>query len=70
MLHPSLNVGRRKTKVEQFRGRAQSKESWLSAKQLESVEGWVFFADNVIIVLVASIPLTFDRLPLGRLESN
>ena len=55
MLHPSLNVGRRKTKLELFRGRAQSKESWLSAKQLESVERWVFFADNVIIVLVASI---------------
>ena len=55
MLHPFLNVGRRKTKVEQFMGIAQSKESWLSAKQLESVERWVFFADNVIIVLVASI---------------
>ena len=55
MLHLSLNVERRKTKVEQFRGRAESKESWLSAKQLESVERWVFFADNVIIVLVASI---------------
>ena len=55
MLNTSLNIGRRKTKVEQFRGRAQSKEFWLSAKQLESVERWVFFADNVIIVLVASI---------------